>query len=133
MPRKSIEAERTRIVGSIGGRLPAPADLTAPERAIWVRVVDSKPADWFAEDSAPLLKEYVRAAAMCDDLAVRIRDVDHDDVRAQRALLAWRHQEAVRLTTLGTKLRLTIQSRYSARSAATADKQASGKRPWGDK
>jgi hypothetical protein len=114
-----------------GKPLSPPADLSAAERARWEAVVDSKPADWFAADSAPVLKEYCRASVTCDVLAKRVATaLRNADPAALKKLLDSRHQEAVRLAGLATKLRLTPQSRYSARSAATADQQVSGPRPW---
>jgi hypothetical protein len=111
--------------------LPPPADLSPDERKLWADVVASKPADWFGPDSAPMLKEYVRAALLCDALARRVHTAMRSaDPRNLTRLLNARHQEVTRLAVLGTKLRLTQQSRYTARSAATADSRASGLRPW---
>jgi hypothetical protein len=117
-----------------GEQLPAPDDLIAAEAALWRRVVDSKPASWFSADCAPLLAEYCRAAVVCDRLAQRIQTaLRAADPRGLKRLLDARHQEAVRLATLGTKLRLTPQSKYTAKSAATAERRVAGPRPWGGK
>lgn len=110
-------------------RLSVPTDLTDAEAGLWRKVVDSKPADWFGEDTAPLLKEYVRAAMMCDRLDEAMR-AKSGDVSELKSLLQMRDLESKRATTLATKMRLTPQSRYTPQAASTANKKASGARPW---
>lgn len=113
------------------GHEPAPEDLSEVERALWVEIVESKPADWFGADSRPILKEYVRATVACDRLAEKVnKALEGSDVRETKVLLDLRDREARRVASLATKLRLTQQSRYGARSAARADARAPGKRPW---
>jgi hypothetical protein len=130
MARKSTAALSVarRIVP--GDRLPAPPELSSDERGLWEKVVDSKPAEWFAEDSRPVLTEYVRAAVMCDRLAGLIdRAIDEGSDGVGDLLLA-RDRESRRLANLATKLRLTQQSRYTPQSAATVDRRVQGARPW---
>lgn len=110
--------------------LPAPSDLSDAEAELWREIVESKPADWFDVDSAPVLKEYIRAVTMCDVLDARVKEVlaaGHSDVKQ---LLDMRDKESRRMVSMATKLRLTQQSQYTAKSAATANKRAGGKRPW---
>lgn len=111
---------------------PAPADLpTEEERALWRDIVESKPADWFGPDSLPILKEYIRAVATGNLLAAKIgAALDGDDASLIKFLLDMRDKEARRASSLATKLRLTQQSRYGARSADRANHRATGKRPW---
>jgi hypothetical protein len=127
MARKSAAA--LEIVPPKLAGLEEPDDLDESELALWRDVVESKPSNWFGPDSAPLLKEYVRAAAMCDTLALSIKATLHGD-GSPRALLEMRDREAKRAASLATKLRLTQQSRYTPQSAATASKRAGGTRPW---
>ena len=130
MSRKSTASLSVVSIG-VPARLAPPDDLTPEQVSRWVAVVDSKPADWFGPDSAPLLKEYVRAEAMCDLLAVQIEAaVAGGEPGEVKALLDMRDKESKRLTSIATKLRLTQQSRYTPQAAATADKRASGARPW---
>lgn len=115
-------------------RLAPPADLTAPESELWAAVVESKPADWFQADSAPLLKEYVRAVVMSDRLSLLVEaalagDAGEDGLGLKDALRL-RDMESKRVASLGTKLRLTQQSRYTPKASATADRAAGGARPW---
>lgn len=130
MSRKSTASLSVVPIG-VPVRLAPPEDLTPEQAARWVAVVDSKPVEWFGPDSAPLLKEYVRAEAMCDLLAVQIEaGIAGGESGEVKALLDMRDKESKRLTSIATKLRLTQQSRYTPQAAATADKKASGARPW---
>lgn len=111
------------------GRIEPPKGLTPEELTLWRAVVDSKPADWFGEDSAPLLTEYVRAVHMCDRLREQI-EVAIAEGEVPEKLMRLRDMEAKRATSLATKLRMTQQSRYTPQAAATANKKAGNARPW---
>jgi hypothetical protein len=112
-------------------RVAPPDDLSAIERELWTRVVDSKPADWFGEDSAPLLHEYVRTKVSCDVLHAQVQAaLAGGDAKEIKDAMQLRDMESRRLLSIGTKLRLTQQSRYTPKSAATADRGAGGRKPW---
>jgi len=122
-------------------RIVPPAGLDEAEERLFIAVVDSKPAEWFGPDSAPLLVEYVRAQAMCDllDTQVKAAIAGSGGGDAAEALAAaktiehfmkMRDMEAKRLLSIGTKLRLTQQSRYTPSAAATANNKAGAGRPW---
>lgn len=111
-------------------RVDMPGGLTDAEAALWRAVVDSKPADWFGDDSAPLLVEYVRAKTTCDALDRLVKAALDDDAQDLKSALHARDIEAKRLLSIGTKLRLTQQSRYTPKAAATAQRGVGGKRPW---
>jgi hypothetical protein len=130
MARRSAAAESTRVIGAIGHRLPPPRGLSKAERDLWTAITDSKPADWFGADSAPVLREYVRAAVVCDRLADLVEQAFKGEGDEIKAALDLRDKESRRLMSLGTKLRLTIQSRHSPRTAETANRRAAGRRPW---
>ncbi len=108
-----------------------PSDLTQFQAQVWRSVVESKPREWFGEDSLPVLKEYCRAAVTCDVLADMVEEalLEGDKV-VIRQTLDMRDKEAKRMADLATKLRLTQQSRYTPQASATANKRAAGKRPW---
>ena len=105
-------------------RLAPPEDLTEDQAKRWRSIVDANPVDWFGPNTAPLLKEYVRAEAMCDLLAFQIEAAMAGDPVETALLLKgyldMRDKESKRLTSIGTKLRLTQQSRYTPQAAATA-------------
>jgi len=131
MARQSVAALSIAPRLKAGTPPPPPDDLVPTEQELWSEIVDSKPADWFGPDSAPILKEYVRAAVACDLLASRVRGaMDADDAGVVKFMLDLRDKESRRAASLATKLRLTQQSRYGARDAARADARASGARPW---
>lgn len=134
MARQST-ASLSVVRASPDARIAPPAGLDHDEIALWREVVNTKPADWFADDSAPLLKEYVRAAVMCDRLDMQIKAAIAGDDPAETAALVkgyldMRDKESKRTLSIATKLRLTQQSRYTPQAAATANKKASGARPW---
>ena len=130
--RKSTAALSVASVSALPSRIEPPDDLTAPQAALWRAVVSEKPVEWFGEDSAPLLKEYVRAVAMCDLLALQIEAaVAGGETGEIKALLDMRDKESKRVASIGTKLRLTQQSRYTPSAAATANKNAGrAAKPW---
>lgn len=113
------------------GRVEAPAGLTAEEVAHWDVIVDSMPSDWFSGSSVPVLVEYVRAKTSCDLLhctvAAALAGGDAGEIKEAMKL---RDMESRRLVSLATKLRLTQQSRYTPKAAATAERQGGGKKLW---
>jgi hypothetical protein len=127
MPRKSAESLRVVPVTSLPSRLDPPEDFPLAESAFWKAVVATKPVDWFDDDSAPLLAEYCRAKVMCDKLAGKI---DLAEGQELKDLLRLRDMEAKRLSSLGVKLRLTQQSRYTPKAAATANKAPNAGKVW---
>ncbi len=130
MARKSTAALSIAPVTSREVAAP-PSDLTTRQAEIWRDVVESKPIEWFGPDSLPLLKEYCRAAAVCDVLEGRVAAaLEGSDAVVARAYLDMRDKEAKRAALLATKLRLTQQSRYTPQASATANKRAAGRRPW---
>lgn len=112
-------------------RVEAPVGLEAGELALFVAVVNSKPAEWFGEDSVPVLVEYVRAVGMCDLLDCQVKAaIAEGDAKVIKDAMQLRDMESKRMLQIATKLRLTQQSRYTPQAAATANKQAGGARPW---
>lgn len=113
-------------------RVQAPDTLTAEEAALWTRVVDSKPADWFGDDSVPLLVEYVRCVGECDVLHAMVAAalVSEEEGIGLKETMKLRDMASRRLLSIGTKLRLTQQSRYTSSAAATASKGSTARKPW---
>lgn len=120
-------------------RIEPPDGLLDEELTLWRAVVDSKPADWFGEDSAPLLVEYVRAKVMCDMLDLQVKAAiagggEPETAGLIKSYLDMRDKESKRLLSIGTKLRLTQQSRYTPKAAATAAAKVGGQaRPWANR
>lgn len=131
MPRRSAASLALVPASQPVPLSPVPADLSEKEAELWVGVVESKPSDWFGADSWPILKEYVRAATICDALAAVIAAaVKIGDPDGIKSALDMRDKESRRAVSLATKLRLTQQSRYGPRAAASADAKVNGNRPW---
>lgn len=117
-------------------RIEPPDALSDAELKLWRAVVDSKPADWFGEDSAPLLTEYVRAVCHSDELDRVVKSMSSDDkewatnAKPYMDFMRIRDMEAKRAVSIATKLRLTQQSRYTPQAASTASKKAGQAKPW---
>lgn len=109
-----------------------PSNLTKPQRALFNKVVESKPSSWFTDDNIPILEEYCRCMVTCRQLNKQVDDaVRSKDLPVMKELLKLRDRESKRGTTLATKLRLTQQSKYTKGSAATAaNKGGVGGAPW---
>lgn len=133
--RKSL-AELSVVAVTPGARPEPPADLTAAEATYWRDVAATKPADWWKADTHILLKAYCRAAAQHDQISATIAGISPRRLKTDKG---WAKYERMRklqattsgeLSTLATKMRLTQQSRYTEKSAATADRKATSGRPW---
>lgn len=135
MPRQS--AASLTVVSNLTTitRVAAPSGLSPSQVDLWNAVVSAKPADWFSPENAPILAEYVRACDMCERLSAKIEDTlaaEDSDVGSVKALLDMRDKESKRVASLGTKLRLTQQSRYTPKAASTAGNRAGRSRPWSE-
>lgn len=132
-----------------GQRHRAPAVLNVTEAALWKSVVATKPADWFTEDSHPLLVAYCRASVMADQLSKEIDmlpklDAITEDNAAlavklfgmRKDLLKSRSAEVDKLVSLARSMRLSQQARMRPEVGGTAHKRANGttgetqRKPW---
>ena len=131
MSRKSAAALSIAAQG-IPQRISPPEGLSQFQAEMWVRVVNTKPIEWFGEDSAPLLVEYVRCVETLDRLEGMVRmALDGAEDLDMFKLLKARDAEARRANSLAGALRLTNQSRYTPQAAATAAKKAQiADKPW---
>jgi hypothetical protein len=134
--RKS--AAELSIIGAggiaVARRLDPPSQLSDEMADIWRGIVNGKPGDWFDAGSAPVLAQYCRhviAARRASQLVVQTEADDGFDIDVWSELLRLQERQSALLVSLATKLRLTPQSRYGARSAATAALNESvGPPPW---
>lgn len=125
--KKSAASLSVASVSALPSRIEPPSDLTDAQAAVWRAVVSTKPPEWFDADSAPLLAEYCRAAVLCDLLAVQIEAaIAGGEAGELKMLLDMRDKESKRLVSIGTKLRLTQQSRYTPKAADTANRRSGG-------
>lgn len=111
-------------------RVPPPDRLGDDESAIWREIVSSKPADWFGPDNLPLFEHYCSMAAESRRVARKLREVSPECLEDYDRLINLQTKIGGQLASLATKMRLTQQSRYGARAAATASDRATPKKPW---
>lgn len=117
-------------------RIAPPAELSEFEAAVWVSVVNTKPAEWFQADTKQLLIAYCKhtsTAAILDDQLDAFKPewlADTEGLDRYRKLTDMREKQTRALTALSRSMRLTQQARYDTQKAAVADRKASGKKPW---
>ena len=133
--RKS--AASLAIVTNIPGQRPEPpSELTENEADVWRSVVATKTADWFQEDSQPLLINYCRHKVRQKFLSDQINEYtsewlqDEEGLRRYERLMSMSIKESGMISAIATKLRLTPQSRWQPSSASVKNNQAAIKRPW---
>ena len=105
------------------------------ETELWRQVVEALPADWFNGSNLALLAQYCRQVVSARRIAQMLATMecgpDALDLKERRDLMRSQGQETERIASLATKMRLSQQAVYGARSAATAQRSApAGKRPW---
>lgn len=119
------------------GQLPEPPAFLTPNQAeIWKAVVSTKPYDWFAADSFPVLAAYCRAVSMDNEISAAIDSYDRaaiagEGLKEWSSLIKMQRDQQQHVAMLATKLRLTPQSRYTPKAANTANNRAGSARPWG--
>jgi hypothetical protein len=129
-----------------GGRLPPPDELREVERTIWCAITARMPADWFTADISPMLKQFCRHIAQADELQVELealrqtlavlrassepdKELISEVKQESHVLLRLHANESDRIANIGTKLRLTNQSRYQPKAGGVQETRA-GPRPW---
>lgn len=125
------------VIKSIPKRPDPPGGLTKAQATEWRAIVGRLPVDWFPRETHPLLVEHVRHIEIAETIAKEINAFDTTDLATPEGLkrydrlLRIADRESRAIAALATKLRLTQQSKYSAKSAATAAGSAGdGRRPW---
>jgi hypothetical protein len=120
MARQSAEA-RGASAFRVGGKPPeVPAGFSPEAAEIWREIVDSKPVDWFDGGSLGLLRLYCRTLVQAERVAVEMES------RPPTSDVAYLERRLALLngccTTLGTKLRLTVQLQISTKSGKITEK-----------
>ncbi len=108
----------------------APYELTDEQAAIWRRVSDDLPADWFTPKHLGLLKQYCRHEAQSDRIAMLIEQEmakDTLDLPQYDKLLVMQEREGRALSSLATRMRITQQSLYDKSKKAPSN---SVRKPW---
>lgn len=134
--RKSAAA--LSVVSSIPGSRPEPpAELTEEQAEVWRSVVQTKPAEWFTDDSHPLLVAYCKHVTTARVLSQQIDRFEPEWLKEDdgpdryKRLLDMREKETRAVTSLARSMRLTQQSRYDTSKAGRhAAKETAAKKPW---
>lgn len=132
--RKS-QADLTVVRLETNSRRPEqPGELTPAQAAVWRDCVRSLPADWFPAETHPLLIQYCRhtvTALRVSQLIQQAEQADDFDVIEYGRLLKMQDRETGALCTVATKLRLSQQASWTAKTAGTARKnERGGRKPW---
>ena len=117
---------------SIPLRPDPPADFTTEQAKIWLEGVKTKPPQWFESDVFPLLRAYCIASDYHTQIYAEMKKLKITDATF-RSLLDLQNKQSKIIAELATKMRLTQQSRYTPKAAATANKNTGNKdskKPW---
>ena len=120
----------------IDGRPEPPSDMTEFQRQVWKRTVANEAAEVFRTAALQqLLKEYCRHVETADRLSKQVdlytAEGSNHSLQDVDTLLRIRDRETKALADKATKLRLTNQSRYTPKAAATAAKNSGqARKPW---
>lgn len=118
---------------SIPLRPEPPETLNEEESAIWRKITLTKPPEWFEADTQPLLESYCKAITFQRRVVAELEQENTagKSLTELDTLQKMVDRNAKLLASLATKMRLTPQSRYQPKSAATANNRAgAGSRPW---
>ncbi len=112
-----------------------PAHLGDDAAEIWRAVVNSLPADWFSPGTQPLLEAFCGLTISQRNTIRALQRIEREANDFQRdeweRVLKQLGEISGRIATLATRMRLTPQSRYGARSADTAARGVGDfKKPW---
>lgn len=105
------------------------------EQDVWRRIVEDLPADWFSGRNLDLLTEYCTAVISARRLAQMLHHVERQegalDIAEWTKLLRAHAQQAGVVKALATAMRLSQQSAYGPKRAATLQGATKrGPRPW---
>ena len=134
--RKSTASLSVAPVG-IDHRLTPCAGLTQAQRAEWVKIVNSRPADWFGPEHESLLAQYCRHKVSAEVLSEQMEAfkpewlIDDDGLKRYELLQKMMTRESNIIIALLRTMRITQQSMYNAKSANTAaEKTSKGRKLW---
>ena len=138
--RKSAAQKALKVIeGTFAVDTSPPGILTDDQAHIWREVLRTEPAGHFdSEALRALLTSYCQHRNTQELLTVAVNAQDigtlrGDELREFNMLLRLRDMESKAAAGFATKLRLTNQSRYTPKAAASAKRQHSGTtKPWQD-
>jgi hypothetical protein len=116
-----------------------PSELTAEEAEEWIGVVDRMPAEWFTRETQGQLVNYCRHVVKARVIAGLISGfkpewaATEDGLHRLDKLLHMAEREGRAIASLGTKMRITQQTRYKAETAhrkVSNPSSSAAPRPW---
>jgi hypothetical protein len=126
-------ADLARVVVPMTEHRPAPpAELTKGQAEEWRRIVDRMPHDWFPQETHSILVALCRHICHAREIAGMINEfqpawcAEEGGLERLDRLGKMLDREHRGVATMATKLRLTNQSRYTDRRAATQSRQVFG-------
>ena len=131
--KKSVASLAVASTVGIDRRLAPAADLTAAQKAVWVSLVNARPADWFGDEHIGMLAQYCRHKVQSDLIAQQLEQfdpawlVDDEGLKRFDKLGAMLERETRAMNALMRSMRLTQQSLVRADKAVQTSK---GKKPW---
>jgi hypothetical protein len=124
------------VVPAGNHRLAPVVGLTEGEKTVWLRTVNSRPADWFGSEHVPLLVNYARHCCRADLIDQQMQafqpewlEQDSGFKRFERLSKLFR-DETNAINVLARAMRLTHQSLYRADKASTTVESNKGEKPW---
>jgi len=110
-------------------RPPVPDDLSDEQAAVWQKITNRMPADWFPAETWPLLAMYCRHVVAARRVAQLIEQEEASesvDIEALDRLYKMQEREGRAMSSLATRMRLTQQATYDK----SRKKPAQVRRPW---
>jgi len=132
--RKSAASLQVAQSVGIDQRLCPPVNLTPAQKAVWVTIVNARPAEWFRPEHAGMLTQYCRHKVQSDILAQQLEAfdpawmADEDGLKQYDKLSAMMERETRAINALLRSMRLTQQSLYSDRK--TPGEIGKAAKPW---
>lgn len=117
-------------------RVAPPEGLGTEQKAVFLSVVNSMPADWFGAEHLPLLVAYCRHVVTANVVAREIEAFQpewmatDEGLERYEKLMKMAQRESASINGLARSMRLTHQSKYRADKAHTLAGKSSGNRPW---
>jgi phage terminase small subunit len=129
MPRQSAEARGAAAFRAGAVPLEPPKHLSKEAAALWLAITACKPPDWFDPASAVLLEEFCEVSTHLRALYQHLARLREAGAWSEAAVTERRWlRVGARLTTLATKLRLTVQAGVD-RKSRMLDERGSGGAP----
>lgn len=117
-----------------GQRPEPPEELTTEQAQEWRAIVARMPADWFLQESWPMLANLCRHIVTARKLG---HVIDHTSVpsdietlREYDKLLGMRDRETKAIVNLSRQLRLSHQQRYQPKTAGSKTRATEATKPW---